>query len=79
MIYEIPCEQCDKKYIGLTSCLLKQRISGHKSNMKSWVDVKKKIEMVRGGLVVNTSDGTSATLDEERTRLKMRTAAMKHN
>ncbi|MBV2145486.1 MAG: GIY-YIG nuclease family protein, partial [Wolbachia endosymbiont of Pissodes strobi] len=34
LVYSIPCNNCDKKYIGQTSQNLKNRISGHKSDIR---------------------------------------------
>ncbi|XP_062704289.1 uncharacterized protein LOC134286653 [Aedes albopictus] len=33
VIYNIPCQNCDRCYIGMTSNKLKTRLSGHKSNI----------------------------------------------
>ncbi|XP_055542680.1 uncharacterized protein LOC129728278 [Wyeomyia smithii] len=33
VIYKIPCSNCDKSYIGMTSNLLKSRLSNHQSNI----------------------------------------------
>lgn len=63
VIYQIPCRDCDRCYIGMTSNLLKKRLSGHKSN------VNKLDQLLR-------TDLTYA--DEEITSLGDQTALIKH-
>ncbi|KAL3269391.1 hypothetical protein HHI36_008461 [Cryptolaemus montrouzieri] len=36
VVYGIPCLHCIKKYIGQTSQLMKNRITGHKSDTKNY-------------------------------------------
>lgn len=35
MVYSIPCKTCDLKYIGTTKQKLKNRISAHKSTIRT--------------------------------------------
>ncbi|XP_065084688.1 uncharacterized protein LOC135706931 [Ochlerotatus camptorhynchus] len=39
VIYSIPCRNCEKVYIGMTTNHLKKRLSGHKSNINKLAEI----------------------------------------
>ncbi|XP_058458656.1 uncharacterized protein LOC131435122 [Malaya genurostris] len=63
VIYSIPCNTCDKCYIGMTSNQLKVRLSGHKSNITKYL----KLMSDRPG-----------DIDSEIAKLKEKTALVDH-
>lgn len=65
VIYEIPCGQCDKKYVGLTTRKLLTRVSEHERDYNSWLKIK-------------TSISDLNNCDNIITRLSNKTAALKH-
>lgn len=63
VIYKIPCGDCEASYVGMTSCRLKDRVSGHRSTIN-------KVRELREA-------GKDAT-DYEMERLRERTALLDH-
>lgn len=79
VVYEIPCSGCGKKYVGVTSCLIKQRISGHKSDRNKWLVIKdgfEKTEKLDNDNPYKTRQFEA--LDREKNTIDARTAAIKH-
>lgn len=63
VIYKIPCADCRASYVGMTSCRLKDRVSGHRSTIN-------KLEELRAA-------GKDET-DHEMARLREKTALLDH-
>lgn len=65
-IYRIPCHDCDASYVGLTTTLLKQRLSSHRTTMNQ-------LERLRN------NGNNDATTEYELERLKEKTALLQHS
>lgn len=70
VVYKIDCENCKACYIGMTTMKLKQRLSGHRSNMK-----KLKTLLDKG----YTNADTEVSWVREKTALVNHAATMDHN
>lgn len=66
VIYRIPCNECEASYVGLTTTLLKQRLSSHRSTMNELEKLRSK------------NDDDPATMYELE-RLKEKTALLQHS
>ncbi|XP_062711953.1 uncharacterized protein LOC134289692 [Aedes albopictus] len=66
VIYRIPCHDCDASYVGLTTTLLKQRLSSHRTTMNQ-------LERLRN------NGNNDATTEYELERLKEKTALLQHS
>lgn len=64
LIYEIPCQDCNLKYVGLTTRQLKTRIDEHSRDYQHWLKVKDNIITTNN---LNTKN-----------KLSSKTAALKH-
>lgn len=70
VVYKIDCADCEACYIGMTSTKLKQRISGHRSNLK-----KLKTLLDKG----YTNEDAEVSWVREKTALVNHAATMDHN
>lgn len=70
VIYSIPCSDCDACYIGLTTTKLKQRMSGHKTDIK-------RIQTLRQQGYTNTDPQISWA--KEKSALVQHATAMEHS
>ncbi|XP_062704389.1 uncharacterized protein LOC134286739 [Aedes albopictus] len=63
VIYKIPCADCGSSYVGMTSCRLKDRVSGHRSTINKLTELREA--------------GKDET-DQEIMRLREKTALLDH-
>ncbi|XP_065077334.1 uncharacterized protein LOC135700684 [Ochlerotatus camptorhynchus] len=74
VIYSIPCRNCEKVYIGMTTNHLKKRLSGHKSNINKLAEILQTTQHIHAktALIQHIADHQH-TFDLEGTKIIDRT------